>query len=362
MIKLNLGCGRDIKDGFVNIDINSKDPRVVLGDVSRLNYESGSVDEIYALDILEHFELKRVESVLAEWCRVLKPRGVLFIRTPDLDVIFSRFYTKAQSGEISYQRLSSIIHGGQKTDFDIHYVTFNFSWLKQLLAELGMEETIYVKVSNQNMVVKATKRAVVGGSKEEGLMNMNKEYWKSRYGRMGGKRTVGKSSWDDKTYQEFAEQFTSDVIKRWFVGKKFQKLLDFGCGIGRWRPGLEQYCDEYYGVDIIEDILQKNCSLMVNNRIPFAGQTFDVIFSAFVLQHVVDDALLDDYVKQFKNILVDGRSVFLVENTSGPDNDYMRRRNAQDYINIFREGGIPLESIGSFKGHSVLAGGCFCRL
>jgi hypothetical protein len=35
-LHLNLGCGRDVRDGFVNIDLYSDDPRVVAMDVRRL--------------------------------------------------------------------------------------------------------------------------------------------------------------------------------------------------------------------------------------------------------------------------------------------------------------------------------------
>jgi len=185
-------------------------------------------------------------------------------------------------------------------------------------------------------------------------MNLNKGYWESRYEKMGGKRTVGKSSWDDKTYQEVLDQFNSGVLDAMMGGRRWGRILDFGCGIGRWRPGLERRCGLYCGTDIIEEVLQDGCMLMTDNLIPYPEGYFGLIFSCMVLQHVVDDELMADYVRQFKALLEPGGSVFLVENTSGPDNNYMRKRSAKDYIDIFSEGGLPLKKVGAFKEHSVL--------
>ncbi|HPP40751.1 MAG TPA: hypothetical protein PK498_10720, partial [Candidatus Kapabacteria bacterium] len=41
---LNLGCGKDIRDGFINIDLFSDDPRVVYGDVRKLDLPDNSAD------------------------------------------------------------------------------------------------------------------------------------------------------------------------------------------------------------------------------------------------------------------------------------------------------------------------------
>lgn len=157
-MKLNVGCGSDVREGYVNIDLNSKDSRVVLGDVSDLSeYEDESVDEVLALDIVEHFPLKEVEGVLGEWCRVLKRGGVLRLMTPDVDVVMQMFYKKAGSGEISWRRLSEIVYGNQKNDFQFHKVIFSFAWLEEILKGFNMREVRFIKRSNQNMVIEAVK-------------------------------------------------------------------------------------------------------------------------------------------------------------------------------------------------------------
>jgi predicted SAM-dependent methyltransferase len=156
-IKLNIGCGKDIREGYINIDIRSI-PGAVKGDVSRLDFENNSVDEIVALDIIEHFKMSDVENVLNEWIRVLKPGGKIRIRTPDVKRICKLYYRKAKHKNMSWQRLSAIIHGGQDYPFNYHYITLSFEWLKEMLEKFGMVRIKKIKSQGQNMIVEAYKK------------------------------------------------------------------------------------------------------------------------------------------------------------------------------------------------------------
>jgi len=156
-IKLNIGCGKDIREGYINIDIRSI-PGAVKGDVSRLDFENNYVDEIDALDIIEHFKMSDVENVLNEWIRVLKPGGKIHIRTPDVKRICKLYYRKAKHKNMSWQRLSAIIHGGQDYPFNYHYITLSFEWLKEMLEKFGMVRIKKIKSQGQNMIVEAYKK------------------------------------------------------------------------------------------------------------------------------------------------------------------------------------------------------------
>ena len=88
-MRLNLGCGADRRDGYVNVDLRA-DVADHVGDVARLDWlDDGTVDEILALDILEHFPAARTADVLAEWRRVLDFDGTLIVRVPNLHMICS---------------------------------------------------------------------------------------------------------------------------------------------------------------------------------------------------------------------------------------------------------------------------------
>ena len=78
-IKLNIGAGDTVIDGFTAID------RKFGTEAFPLNYADDSVDEIRASHILEHFSFGDAQVALAEWVRVLKPGGRIRISVPDVD-------------------------------------------------------------------------------------------------------------------------------------------------------------------------------------------------------------------------------------------------------------------------------------
>ncbi len=54
-MRLNLGCGDDIKDGYVNVDTTKLPGVDVLADLNdQLPFKSESVDQIVMKSVLEH--------------------------------------------------------------------------------------------------------------------------------------------------------------------------------------------------------------------------------------------------------------------------------------------------------------------
>ena len=82
MKKLNLGCGINIKKGYVNVDItkfNGVDKTFDF-DVFPYPFEDSEFDEIYCDNVLEH--LKNVSLVMKELHRITKSEGVIKIIVP----------------------------------------------------------------------------------------------------------------------------------------------------------------------------------------------------------------------------------------------------------------------------------------
>ncbi|WP_281238414.1 class I SAM-dependent methyltransferase [Flavobacterium praedii] len=79
--KLNIGCGNDIKEGFVNLDITQLPGVDVVCDIenSLLPFENETFEYIMCIDVLEHVDYPKV---LKEIHRVLKPEGIVEIRVP----------------------------------------------------------------------------------------------------------------------------------------------------------------------------------------------------------------------------------------------------------------------------------------
>lgn len=79
--KLNLGCGTDIKQGWINLDSADLPGIDVIHniEISPLPFEDNQFDEIRCDNILEHVEYI---NVLKDIHRILEPKGILKIRVP----------------------------------------------------------------------------------------------------------------------------------------------------------------------------------------------------------------------------------------------------------------------------------------
>lgn len=88
-MRLNLGCGKMLLDGFVNIDIQqnpkAKRPIDLTADVRNVPLSDECADEVHAYHVIEHFHRWETDAVLAEWKRLLKPGGRLVLELPDLE-------------------------------------------------------------------------------------------------------------------------------------------------------------------------------------------------------------------------------------------------------------------------------------
>jgi predicted SAM-dependent methyltransferase len=87
-VKLNIGCGRDYREGYVNVDLYDSGIRVDRSvDISKVPWPwpDGSADEILMLDVLEHIEHGLTRYVLLEAWRTLRTNGELIVQVPDLD-------------------------------------------------------------------------------------------------------------------------------------------------------------------------------------------------------------------------------------------------------------------------------------
>ena len=79
--RVNLGCGTDIRSGWVNLDsapLPGVDVVHAIGD-GPLPFDDASVDEVLAKDVLEHVELI---PAMQELHRVLRPGGRLRVIGP----------------------------------------------------------------------------------------------------------------------------------------------------------------------------------------------------------------------------------------------------------------------------------------
>lgn len=80
--RLNLGCGRDLRPGYLNVDAAAEVRPDLVWDLDRTPYPlpANHYDEILARDVVEH--LGSVPAFVEEAYRLLRPGGELEITTP----------------------------------------------------------------------------------------------------------------------------------------------------------------------------------------------------------------------------------------------------------------------------------------
>jgi predicted SAM-dependent methyltransferase len=128
-VKLNLGSGnaRGL-EGYVDIDKRKGTEVYPLSE-----YGDGTVEEVRASHILEHFSRSDVPSVLKEWVRVLQPGGVIKIAVPDFDWI-----AKKHIEDPEFDCTEGFVYGGPDNEFDFHKSLFTESKLRKLMADVGL--------------------------------------------------------------------------------------------------------------------------------------------------------------------------------------------------------------------------------
>ena len=83
--KLQLGCGRNWLEGWLNSDYFPRTSDILQLDVTiALPFENDTFDYIFSEHVIEHISYPEGAYMLEECFRVLKPGGVLRVGTPDL--------------------------------------------------------------------------------------------------------------------------------------------------------------------------------------------------------------------------------------------------------------------------------------
>jgi len=88
--KLHIGSGGAILDGWLNVDLERENNRVVYMDAgSPYPFPENTFDFVFSEHLFEHLNLDQQLVMLAELRRTLKPGGKARIATPNLDALLA---------------------------------------------------------------------------------------------------------------------------------------------------------------------------------------------------------------------------------------------------------------------------------
>ena len=138
-IRLNLGCGTKHWEGYVNIDLPGRGAPVE-GDIRKLDFKDGEVNEVHAIHVLEHFHKREVPALLKEWHRVLHPDGLLVLELPSRDKVF--YWIRALPDPPEQMTLWAMYGdpGTIEGEPDMHKWLWGESELKKLVEEAGFKD------------------------------------------------------------------------------------------------------------------------------------------------------------------------------------------------------------------------------
>ena len=179
MKKLNLGCGKDLKQGYLNVDFYDLPMPAKVADTMRCDlssfpwpFKDDSASEILMLDFLEHFEYSKTRTILQEVWRVLEKDGFVDIQVPDFTecakaMLYHSPYNCNSCGyvftdadgylcnhccrarhEIAESAMERL-YGGQNHKGNYHYTAFTKKSMETLLYQEGFDKFEFFE-TNEN--------------------------------------------------------------------------------------------------------------------------------------------------------------------------------------------------------------------
>jgi SAM-dependent methyltransferase len=145
--RVNVGCGRDLRDDYINVDSRKIEGVDMVADARALPFKKDTLDEVFASHVLEHFTERDGKKILQHWYDLLKKNGELRIIVPNIDAMTKRY----AGGELTWDALRSVVLGGQDYASDHHFNQFSPDSLESLVkSALPTATFTFQEVSRDN--------------------------------------------------------------------------------------------------------------------------------------------------------------------------------------------------------------------
>jgi predicted SAM-dependent methyltransferase len=142
LLKLNLGCGSNKIDGYVNIDTEpSTKPDLVLDFVNnKLPYKDNSVNQILLFHVIEHIPKTLRRNFLGELRRVLNiDKGNILISYPEFLKCVDNWKRNYRGKKEFWE---ATLYGRQLYPSDYHVCIMHTPDFKRILVECGFTDII----------------------------------------------------------------------------------------------------------------------------------------------------------------------------------------------------------------------------
>lgn len=151
--KLEIGAGTNPqKTGseWIHQDIRKLKGIDIVGDCRELGFPDKFFGEVFSSHTIEHVGWREVKTTLIEWLRVLKPRGLLEIVTPDFYRLWANLILKTdlpkcdkwKGGPVDSAFVAYVTGGGQDYPDNTHTAHYTSDWYMDTLIDLGCKVEI----------------------------------------------------------------------------------------------------------------------------------------------------------------------------------------------------------------------------
>jgi predicted SAM-dependent methyltransferase len=138
-INLNLGCG-DLKlRNCINADLYSEDADRKIDATDLSEFADGSVNAIYASQLLEHFTFVEATKMIREWRRALRERGWLIVGVPDMEEIIEVMFKWQPRPANIWESMMRFVYGWQEEvgEGQVHKWGYSAEYLMEFLKKMG---------------------------------------------------------------------------------------------------------------------------------------------------------------------------------------------------------------------------------
>jgi len=141
-MRLNLGCGGDIKPGYLNVDLKKREGVDLVANIMDLSFPSESFTEIFAGDILEHLYFSNAKKLLRNCYEWLKPHGTIIIHTSNMPFLARHLADGGDYNDDFHFEVLKWVYGiapaGESdSPFMVHYWSYSKESLSHVLRQIG---------------------------------------------------------------------------------------------------------------------------------------------------------------------------------------------------------------------------------
>jgi SAM-dependent methyltransferase len=180
----------------------------------------------------------------------------------------------------------------------------------------------------------------------------DRDYWEGRalkHGRLAG-------GYLDPWNETFEQPLRWSAFKRICPLEPGLRVLDVGCGTGRWSVRMADLGAQVLGADISSTMIEMaephpsvEYRVAAAHELDCPDRHFDVVVSVTVLQHITDPGELDRALQNLRRMLKDAGRFFVLEYSPlrtlpSQELTYMRYRTHRQWIELMAKEGFRLRS------------------